>query len=284
MSTSPATGEDRRSALAWIGRHGVATIENLSVRFGVSERSVARVLRSAAACGLVRRAGRPSEQPALFTLTLAGLEAGGLTQLRPCPVAPRAEGHLRAVASTAVWLECRLRESCSILSERELHAGADQVAIDPRRVGPYVHHAGGARKRPDLLVRPRSTTGGLPMAVEVELSRKSADLLRAICLAWKQCPAVAGVLYLAAPRVLAPLERAVEEAGARGRITVLALHESDVPSRPSSVFAPALAPRGGRARGESENPLRGSSGGGERVPGDRSAWRVPSAAPPKTRR
>ena len=263
MSTSPASGEDRRSVLAWIGRHGVATIENLSVRFGVPERSVARVLRSAAASGLVRRAGRPSEQPALFTLTLAGLEAARLTQLRPCPVAPRAEGHLRAVASTAVWLECRFRESCWILSERELHAGGDPVAIDPRRVGPYVHHAGGTRKRPDLLVRPRSTTGGLPMAVEVELSRKSADLLRAICLAWKHCPAVAGVLYLAAPRVLGPLDRAVEEAGAGRRITVLALQESDVPSRPSSVFAPALAPRGGRARGGSENPLRGSSGGGE---------------------
>jgi hypothetical protein len=263
VSTPPATDEDRRSVLAWIGRHGVATIENLSVRFGLSERSVARVLRSAAASGLVRRAGRPSEQLALFTLTLAGLEATGLTRLRPCPVAPRAEGHLRAVASTAVWLECRFPQSCWILSERELHAGGDPVAIDPRRAGPYVHHGGGARKRPDLLVRPRSATGGLPMAVEVELSRKSADSLRAICLAWKQCPAVVGVLYLAAPRVLGPLERAVEEARAGTRIAVLALEASDVPLRRSSVFAPTLDSGRLRARGGSENPLRGSSGGGE---------------------
>ena len=260
MSPSPAPGEDRgRSVLTWIGRHGVATIENLSIRFGISERSVGRVLRAAASSGLVRRAGMRSEQPALFTLTPAGLQAAGLTWLRQCPVAPRAEGHLRAVASTAVWLECRFSDSCWIVSERELHAGGDPLAIDPRRVGPYVHHAGGVRKRPDLLVRPRRTTGGLPVAVEVELSRKSADSLGAICLAWKQCEALAGVLYLAAPRVLTPLERAVEEAGARGRITVLALQESDVPSRRSSVFAPASESSRRRAGRRTENPLRGSS-------------------------
>jgi hypothetical protein len=228
-----------RLLLAWMGRHGVGTIENLSIRFEISERNVARVLRSAATAGLVRRAGAPSDRPALFALTAAGLQAAGLTQLRPCPVAPRAEGHLRAVASTAVWLECRFAGSCWVLSERELHACGDPLAVDSRRAGPYVHHAGGARKRPDLLVRPRCSAGGLPVAVEVELSRKSADSLRAICLAWRQCEAVAGVLYLAAPRVLAPLERAVAEAGAQDRITVLALDEHDVPSRRSSVFAPA---------------------------------------------
>jgi hypothetical protein len=232
-----------RSVLVWTGRHGVATIENLSIRFGVPERSVARVLRSAASDGLVRRSGRARNQPALFTLTAAGLQAAGLTQLRACPVAPRAEGHLRAVASTAVWLECRLSDSCWVLSERELQACGDSLAIDPHRVGPYVHHAGGRRKRPDLLIRPRSITGGLPVAVEVELSRKSSDSLRAICLAWKQCPGVAGVLYLAAPRALAPLECAVGEVGAQGRVTVLALDEPDAPPRRSSVFAPALRAR-----------------------------------------
>jgi hypothetical protein len=217
--------------LVWIGRHGVATVENLSVRFALSERSVVHALRSACGSGLVRRIGAIEDDSALFALTGGGLRAAGLTQLRVCPVAPRAERHLRTVACAAAWLECRLSPSCEVLNERELHLGAGRILRENsvRAASPYVHHAAGARKRPDLLIRPISPADGLPVAVEVELSRKSATFLYAICMAWKHCQGVAGILYLAAPCVLDALAHAIERSGAEPKITVLALAESDAP-------------------------------------------------------
>jgi hypothetical protein len=216
----------------WIARHGVATVENLSTRFGYSERAVRHVLRSALGSGLLRECGVLAREDALFVATRTGLRAAGLAHLNPCTASPRAQGHLRVVAATAVWLECALAPRYEVLNERELRARAQSArTVGARhRAGPYVHHAGGAYKRADLLIRPRSAADGLPIAVEVELSRKSAQHLRAICAAWRGCHDVAAVLYVAAPSVLEPLRRAIGQADAQQRITVLELEESDVPA------------------------------------------------------
>ena len=255
------SAEDRGDAqpmLAWIGRHGVATIENLSVRFALTERTVASALRRAGAAGLVRATGSFRLGRALFTLTPAGLDAAGLSHMRVCPVAARAEAHLRTAANAAVWLERSLAPWCHVFSERELQSrprGSLDVRI--RRGAAYVHHGGGAYKRPDLLVVPRSSLDGLPLAVEIELSCKSAASLHAICTAWKHCEAIAGALYLAAPRVREPLRRAIERAGAQRRVVVLALDECELPSHRTSVFAPTFEARERSARRKPRTPFGG---------------------------
>lgn len=77
--------------------------------------------------------------------------------------------------------------------------------------------------RPDLAIWPPGEAGGLPVAVEVELTLKAPQRLAGICRAWARCPIVAGVLYLAAPHVEPTLRRTVHALGAGERVTVVAL-------------------------------------------------------------
>jgi hypothetical protein len=77
--------------------------------------------------------------------------------------------------------------------------------------------------RPDLVLWPKDSADGLPVAVEVELTRKAPRRLASICRAWARCRCVAGVIYLAAPDVLRPLARAIEQAHAGERVIALPL-------------------------------------------------------------
>jgi hypothetical protein len=63
----------------------------------------------------------------------------------------------------------------------------------------------------------------LPVAVEVELTIKAPRRLTSICRAWARSRSVVGTVYLAAPRVLPPLERAIEAAHAQERVVALEL-------------------------------------------------------------
>jgi hypothetical protein len=100
------------------------------------------------------------------------------------------------------------------LRERETGRAPGRPAVRAGAAGAPATH------RADLLALAH---GGLPLAVEVELTVKSPRRLAAICRAWSRSREVQGVLYLAAEPVLAPLARAIEEAGAAERIVVVAL-------------------------------------------------------------
>ncbi|MHB8492591.1 MAG: hypothetical protein ACYDA6_10330 [Solirubrobacteraceae bacterium] len=215
--------------LAWVGRHGAGTVQNLAERFGAGPDAVEDVMRSLCREGLARRAGVLAGEPELFIATRAGLRRAGLGELRTCAVTPRAEAHLRVVASVAVWLEAAHDDHSQVLNERELE-GATRRRRGRRTASPYVHFGDGFNKRPDLLVMPTTPAAGLPLAVEVELSRKSSAHLAAICRAWASCRGVAGVLYIAAPAVVRPLRRAVEDACAAARISIVELAPEDVPA------------------------------------------------------
>lgn len=244
--TAPTVSPSALDLVRWAARHGVASSEDLATRFAVPAATVDRMLAGSVRAGLVRVAGVLAGEPELWVSTALGLRAVGLPDLRLCPAAPRAEGHLRAVAATAVWLEVRFGSTHDVLSERELEQFArarGRVAYGPR-VSPYVNHGRGAYKRPDLLVVPRIAAGGLPVAVEVELTRKSQQWLEAICLAWRHCADVAAVVYLASPEVLAPLSLAVERTGAQERVLVTALADCDVPRlRRRVLHRPPPGPR-----------------------------------------
>jgi hypothetical protein len=233
LSRGPQPAGSRGAApalLAWIARLGVATAADLATRFELSPSRVERLIGRDVNEGLLREAGTLAREAPLLVATRAGLRAVGLSALGVCRASARAEAHLRAVASCAVWLERAHGERFEVWSERELRVrGRARWGGQRRFASPYVHVGAGAHKRADLLMVPRSAAYGLPLAVEVELSRKSDAQLQAICLAWKHCAEVAGVVYLASPAVVRPLGAAIERAGAGARIAVVALADCDVP-------------------------------------------------------
>jgi len=218
------------SLLTWLARHGAGTAEDLAVRFELGHRQMTTALCGMESEGLVRRAGVLVAEPELYVSTAAGLRASGIAGVRLCAATPRAEGHLRAVSAVAVWLECELGSRCDVLNERELARGATGHERVRGAGRPYVSFAGGMYKRPDLLIRPRSASDGGPVAVEVELSRKSRAHIEAICMAWSRCRSVAGVLYMVAPGLVAPINDAIHGTGADERVTVLELAAADVPA------------------------------------------------------
>jgi hypothetical protein len=69
--------------------------------------------------------------------------------------------------------------------------------------------------------------GGLPVAVEVELTIKAPRRLAQICLAWSRARNVAGVIYVAPPEVQRALERAIDSVSGRDRIVVIPLDMLD---------------------------------------------------------
>jgi hypothetical protein len=97
-------------------------------------------------------------------------------------------------------------------------------------------HAGRTH-RPDLVLLPNDG-GGLPVAVEVELTIKAPRRLADICRAWARCSSVAGVLYLAPDRVQRALERAIDQTRACEQIVVVPL-EGLLPSAGSQCVSKA---------------------------------------------
>jgi hypothetical protein len=81
-------------------------------------------------------------------------------------------------------------------------------------------------RRPDLVLFPRNGSGGLPVAVEVELSVKAAGRLEAICRAWARCRLVSEVRYYAPPAVARAVSRAVSSVYGHDAIRVLSLHDA----------------------------------------------------------
>jgi hypothetical protein len=95
------------------------------------------------------------------------------------------------------------------------------------------------RHRPDLVLWPHDPAGGLPVAVEVELTVKAPERLATICRAWARARCVTGVLYLAAPQTERAVQRAIEKAHAHERVVVVSLDA--LPMRPAERTVPSSA-------------------------------------------
>lgn len=206
--------------VAWIGRLGAAGAEHVMRRFGMSRSMAYHRLGLLTRDGLLEHRAVLFGRPGMYSATRAGLRWRGLDCLGVFRVGPGAFEHAWQVAQVAVELH-QAMPGWGVLSEREVRLveadGEDlfasaQVGGDERR---GVH-------RPDLTLL---SPDGRVVAVEVELSIKSASRLAAICRGWARARHIEGVCYLAAAGPGRAVDRAVNTTRAADRVTVLGLDD-----------------------------------------------------------
>jgi hypothetical protein len=209
--------------IRWTASLGAITAEALALRLGISLASARGRLSVAQRRGLLSRKRLLVEAPALFTVTRAGLRAADTRGINPCELSAGGAHHLRVCAAAAAALE-RCYPDHRLIGERELRRDEHDLGRPLARAALGWTGAGASRSHyPDLVLWP-SHAGGLPVAVEVELTVKGPERLAEICRAWARCRWVAGVLYLATDPVQRPLERAIEKARAWEQVVVVPLN------------------------------------------------------------
>lgn len=239
VEKSRVPSRERVAMLRWTAGIGAVTAEALAQLQGASVASARARLSAAVDEGLLLRHRPLTGQPALYSVTRAGLRATGLSGLDPCRVSAASSQHLIACAHAAAALQ-RCYPDHTLMGERELRREEHQTGAPVASA--VLGHAADGRPllhRPDVVLwppttRPRRAEAGRPIAVEVELTVKAPRRLADICRAWSRSRLVAGVLYLAAPEVERALERALATARAGERVVVVpldALPDAPVPSR-----------------------------------------------------
>ncbi len=223
VQESRAPSRERTAMLQWTASLGAVTAEALAQMEGTTVASARARLRAAERDRMLSRTRPLVGQPALYTITRAGLRTAGLSGLDPCAVSAAGAQHLIACARAAAALR-HCYPDHAVMGERELRreerltgAPLASAVLDPAaRVGRRLH-------RPDLVLWPRAECGGKPIPVEVELTVKAPRRLADICRAWARSREVSGVLYLVGPGVERALGRAIEAANAGGCIVVVPL-------------------------------------------------------------
>jgi hypothetical protein len=184
-------GPKSMQALAWIARVGATPFDALALMMGCSRRKALDHLRRLEHAGLVTRTAMRRGDGTLVLLTRAGaLEAGCPTRRAPRTPGPNTWAHACGCAWASAWLELRGR---AWVSEREILED-DLWRYDLR----YQDHRGTVRvtHRPDLVVQ----TGSGPVAIEVELQRKTFARLHGILGLYGELTEadgpLAGVIYI----------------------------------------------------------------------------------------
>jgi len=214
---------ERSAIVRWTARIGAVTAEALAEHEGCTVASARARLLAAERARLLARTRPLADQPALYTVTRAGLRASGVHGLDACRVGAANARHAAVCAGVAAALE-RAYPDHRLMGEGELRREERQRGVRLASAclggGP---DGGALTHRPDLVLWPDASQGLLPVAVEVELTIKAPRRLLQICRAWARSSCVAGVIYLTAPEVQRPLERAIEQARAGERIVAVAL-------------------------------------------------------------
>jgi hypothetical protein len=228
---------ERIAIVRWAAGLGAVTAEALAAHLGVGVASARARLGAAERARLFTRCGPLTGRPALYTVTRAGLRKANVHGLDPCRVSASNALHLIECARAAAALE-RCYPDHRVQGERALRSEEREL----RRALASAELGVGARHRPDLVLWPEDPAGGLPVAVEVELTVKAPERLAAICLAWARARCVAGVLYLAAPEVERAVQRAIEKAHAHERVVVVPLEAlPEWSARPAERTVPSGA-------------------------------------------
>jgi hypothetical protein len=128
----------------------------------------------------------------LFLATRAGIAVSGVPVRAACPPAPTWWTHHCAVAWTAAWVKLR---GHGLIGARELLDGdqwSGEISWRDRSGFKTAKH------RPDLVA---CRSGGRPIPIEVELTKKSAARLRAVLerhAVWRSGGQTGGVMYVCA--------------------------------------------------------------------------------------
>lgn len=219
----PNRSPERLSIVRWTADLGAVTADALAYRLDVSLAVARGRLQGALRAGWLQSCRPLHGGPTLYTVTRSGMRAIDCS-LQPCRVSAGAASHLTICAAVAAGME-RCYPDHTVSGERTLrhqeagHGGSLASAVIGRGAAgePLLH-------RPDLVLWRRSTRpGSRPLAVEVELTVKAARRLEGICRAWARCDRVAGVIYVVAPEVERPLDRAIRKAGAQERVIAVPL-------------------------------------------------------------
>lgn len=182
---------------------------------GVGRASAYRRVAHCIDRGLLERVALLRREPSLLRATRRGLRFGGLG-LPPAIVSAASVDHSLRCVSTALALASE--DDGQVLSERELIL-AERIegrTIASAKVGelpdgrPRLH-------RPDLAI----LAADWVIAVEVELTPKSAPRLQEIIRGWRRASHVAEVRYLCEPgQTRRAVERAVRDLHAGERIAI----------------------------------------------------------------
>jgi len=209
---SSRPGPQSLVALRWLTRLGASPGEPLALVMNWTQPGLYDHVARLTHAGLVRRVPMTRGDGSLLVVTPDGARMGGASAgAAPRGVAPTTWAHVVACAWTAAWFDVRGRDW---LSGREV--GADEAWR-----GEVVYQDGYGRKqrqrhRPDLATFIRNEPG-LPVAVEVELQRKSTARLRGILAMYAARTAepgaqLAGVVYVTGPANVNKAVRAAAEA------------------------------------------------------------------------
>lgn len=251
----------------WTASLGAVTAEALAHRTGVSVRSARGKLIAAERRKLVSRVRPFAGRPSLFTITTAGLRACDARGIKRCEVSDKNANHLIMCAAAAAALERRYPHH-RVVGELELRRDERDQGC-PLACAPLGASEGMKSDLhcPDLVLWPKAAGGGLPIAVEVELTRKNSKRLARICRGWARCRIVAGVLYFAPPHVERALLRTVAQVRASEQVVVIPL--DSLLGAPEPVASESVSngdsPGGNSSTGESPT---GNSSTGKNPTGD----------------
>jgi hypothetical protein len=226
MAPHRALSERQSTLIRWCAGLGAVTADSLAIHDRSTLASARGRLADAERHQLVSAWRLLRAQPTIYTVTQRGLRLAGMSGVEPSRVSPGGARHAILCCAAAVDLE-RAYPDRLVLGEPSIRSLERERSRPFAQIGRFAARSGAkVRHRPDLLLVDPCDGGGLPAAVEVELSVKGAARLRDICRAWARSREVSGVIYLAAPEVVSPLRRAIKSADAEGRIVVLGLESA----------------------------------------------------------
>jgi hypothetical protein len=209
----------------WTASLGAVTAEALAQRTDVSVASARAKLIAVRRRKLLASVRPLAGRPMLFTATRAGLRACQTRGIEVCAVSPSNANHLIMCAAAAAVLE-RHYPHHRLFGERELRRDERERGhplASAKLAASHGHGVQGRLHRPDLVLCPHDPKGGLPLAIEVELTIKSPERLVEICRAWARCRTIAGVIYFAPEDVQRALLRAVAKVRAFEQVVIVPL-------------------------------------------------------------
>jgi len=200
----------------WIGRLGAAGAQHVAARFAMEPSLAGERLARLVRDGTLEHTQRPGANE-LYWASNAGLEERGLDRLGPWQPEADIFHHAWTVAQVASELALGLPE-WEVLSAREI------AAVETGSGEPFASVRIGADRRLSALVLCSPCARVVPVEIEPP-SRDTAAGLVSVCRGWARASHVSRVYWLAKTGPGLVVCRAVREAHASDRLTVLGLDD-----------------------------------------------------------